>query len=317
MPRLYLAAAAFLAVMGLATVLGSGPRYPEIIGLVMLIFGGAMLDPDEWRKALWAMLWLSVAIAYLAMFQAGIGFPRSRGPFVSPNFLAGYAAMHFMLALFFARPGRLIWIIPALANGVSLYLAYSRAGLLAWSAGMAIVLIRSGWRALAALGVATLGALAIVWQYTRPDFMHEARWAIWSNGLHAVSLRPILGWGPGGFAIPPHFDRFYNSAIDTLLAGGAIGLAAGIWLLMEGARTTRRAPETERLALLGLFAAWTVNSLFTYETIATAVPLFIVLGYLASVDRHISNAARLIDDSEARMSRAAAVGNTRPSQAVR
>lgn len=297
MSRIQRAALAFLIVMGFAAAMGRGPFFPEILSLSVIVFAAPLLSPDEWRRVFWLMLWVSVAVADLALLQIGLGFHRARGPFASPNFLAGYAAMHFLLAVRFAAPGQFFWLIPAGANGISLLLAQSRAGVLAWACGMAIVFLKSGRRALLALGVSAAGMLAIALQQPRVALFEDQRWRIWNLGLHGALLRPVLGWGPGGLLIPPDFDRFYNSALDVLIWGGVPGLIAGAWLAWEAWSATRR-DQGGGLALRGLLAVWAVNSLFIYETAATAIPLFMMLGYLASEGGDVVNRTGIIDDRD-------------------
>lgn len=301
--RLGAAVLTFAAIIGLADLLGNSHGYLGLLSLVAAFFALQRLGPAGWRRLLAAMLALSVAIAALAVIQTHY-MPRSRGPFVSANFLAGYAVLHVFLALHvWGRTGRpLLAGAAILANGLALALSQGRGGILAFGAGMVAYLGRGRPRLAAVAGCAML-AIAIAVSLGRGEGATDPRFGIWRLALQAASQKLLLGWGQEGVLIgtlrPAGSDIvfggvavFYNVALEWLLAGGILGLAAGIWIIVEGLLAARRQP-----ALLAFLVAWLADGMFIFTTPGTSIPLFVVLAYLASERRQIVDvAAARVDD---------------------
>lgn len=302
------------AIIGIADFLGWGHNYLGFLLLVGVFFGVRSLNERGWRWLLGAMLPFSLLVTVIAVVQMWF-MPRARGPFLSANFLGGFSVLMFFLAadrlklsdpvhsqMVCPWPRRMTggledvsrgWLrgrngLPRLAfitcprffgpasaaNLLSLALSQSRGAILALGAGLCVMLARK--RPAWALVPATLALL--VAGSLRPG-IEDARFGIWRIGWQAAKQRFLLGYGQGGLWIAG-MTRFYNVPLDLLLAAGILGLLAGAWLMIEAARAARNQP-----AMLGFLAAWLVSGFFIFETPATMIPFFVVLGRLASEAR--------------------------------
>lgn len=118
----------------------------------------------------------------------------------------------------------------------------------------------------------------------------ETRFTIWSLALEGVKERPLLGWGQENFnyvfnkyykaelyAQEPWFDRVHNLILDWLIAGGFLGLAAYLFVLLSAVYYLLVRPFThpaeesfsvgERGVLLGLLAGYTAHNLLVFDNL--------------------------------------------------
>jgi len=140
----------------------------------------------------------------------------------------------------------------------------------------------------------------------------QPRLIIWDVALKGIVEKPILGWGQENFTRvfdkhydpmlhgeEPWFDRAHNAVLDTLVAGGVVGLLAYLALfatalatLWRGKRAHMRAhgegkeeelfSVVEKSILTALFAGYFFQGLFIFDTIGTYLLFFALLAYLAS-----------------------------------
>lgn len=290
--RIILSIVVFAGVVGLADLQGPGHGFAAVLLLALLLaLVGSGLSRGAWRAIIAAALLASLVMAAIAVLQM-FYMTRARGVFVSANFLGGYAVMLLFLALHY---GRRLGLIAAAGNALSLVLAQGRGAFVAAAVALAVLYGRRYPRSTAA-GVAALAA-GCLYEYLTRGAVEEPRPGLWRLGLQLFVRRPILGWGQNGVLIWPNgWGHYYSIPVEWLVWSGVLGFGAGAWMIYEGLRASRSAP-----ALTALLVAWIVNGLFIFDTAATSVPLFLVLGYLASEQRRETKIAVVVDDLEPRL----------------
>jgi hypothetical protein len=267
-------AAAFLtlaAVLALADILGPGHDFSATEAALVLFLFCRWLGPVGWNRLLTAALWLSVGIAAMAVGQVIINSGvRAWGPFNSPNYLGAYAVLMFWLAAVEANGlrGRVLPLVAAASQLLSLALSQSRGALLALGAGLFVTLYRKA--PLVAGGVGLAVASVALW--IRPG-NEEARIGLWRLGWQIAQQRLVLGWGQG-FINVGGLNHFYSIPLDVLIWGGIPAIAAGAWLLVAA---WRAAPDYRPF-----LAAWFVQGLFISGIPATWIPFVAGLGFIAS-----------------------------------
>jgi hypothetical protein len=277
--RLHIAILCLALAAGLSCATGYGSGYMGLLALItaFLVLSAAGVPA---RRVFWRLfLWASVAASVLAVAQAP-WLDRVTGPFGSPNYLGAFA----VVALFVAWRERHRWALAC--NGLALGLSQSRGAMLAAAAGLAVILWRrSRWLAVTSLGVALLGVALI------NHSPHEARVEIFRLGLQVFSQRPLTGWGIGGIEPLTVIDQrlmtlghFYSVPLDWLVATGALGLAAGVWLMVEACRVAN--PEDR-----AVLAAWIVAGLFLSASWPMWLVLFALLADIESRNRQQDYAA--------------------------
>lgn len=245
---------------------------------------------------------LHIDIAPYQDFGWGVPLRRVYASFGNPTYLAGYLALTLPVALAglpavrTARPrhvAALTWLLGVAA----LVCTYSRGGAVGFAVGMAALATFAGIRArelwrvspllwIAALALAALVALAGVVQYRHllvgvlsrlSDASASGRAYIYQGTARMIADRPLLGFGPGTFAVhfpdywppalsdiePRHAKRVVHAHSEFLQIAaetGLLGLAAFSALLLAllaGAWRARRAPANDAVWWLraGLFAA--------------------------------------------------------------
>lgn len=293
--RIILSVVVFTAVVGLADLLGHGHGFGAFFALAAMTVIGSDLPRRLWAWLFVAMLVLSVGMAAVAALQI-FYMPRPRGLFISPNFLAGYAALHLCLGAFVRSRFPRFGAIAMAANLFAVVASQSRGGLLAVAAGLLVIFWRR--RPRVAVGVVAVAVAAGFAEWAlRMKGISEPRWGLWRIGIEGALYRPILGWGWDTLYNPFFVRRFYNVAIDVAVASGGLGLVAAMWMMVEAARGARRLADVQESdALLAFLVAWLVYGMFIYATPAVVLPLYAVLAFLASERRQIPDVARVVDD---------------------
>lgn len=293
-------------VVALANILGHQPVLTPFLFLTLCASGAArFMSARAWRIILCGMLILSLGAALLAFAQIGV-ILRPKGPFASPNFLAGYAALHIFLALFMRAQAKRPRFYTAAAgvNLAALLLSQSLGGFLALASGLGIIAACRFRRWLLEFVCVTTALFAALTSVTpgRPALLDDPRISIWLQGWKVARWRLLTGYGQHNFFIPPNFTHFYNSALTLLVAAGVVGLGFGVWLLFVALRRARCWPQKEEsLALRGFLVAWIVYSMFMYDTPETVGPLYVVLALLgseAAIRRHEQDGSALVDQSQ-------------------
>lgn len=138
--------------------------------------------------------------------------------------------------------------------------------------------------------------LARVANVSLTDATVESRVTLWSSiGWEGFKERPLLGWGQDNFIVvfgkyydpmmykqEPWFDRAHNVFVDWLIAGGALGLLAYLFLFGAGVyvlwKTTLSLPE--KALLTGLFAAYFVHNIFVFDNLVSYIYFGMLLAYI-------------------------------------
>ena len=227
------------------------------------------------RLILSASLWLSMAVALLAVAQVIHGIPRARGPWDSPNFLGHYAVTMCFLALAWRHKAA----IPiAVANAMVVIASQSRASLLALGCGILLLGKEvmshktNRWWTRYVLGkrlrLDKTVALALVAGAIFLSHGDEHRWLIWRLGLEVAAQHPWVGWGRTDIILG--LPAFYNVALDWTIRTGLVGLVVAAALYVQAWRMAEP-------ALRAMLAAWLVNGLFLFQVWSTTAPLILGL----------------------------------------
>lgn len=202
---------------------------------------------------------------------------RAIGTWVDPNALGGMLAVSATLAasqLFASRPvlrSRLLAVVLMALTGSALFLTFSRASILAFAAGVGVMVFARYRRYLPLLFVGALLLLLLpqtqvfvdrfVQAFTGADLATQMRLGEYTDSLRLISRYPVFGVG---FTGTPERDLYTDVASTYLIMANQIGLVGlGLFLLTNasvfvyGLRawpSARRMPDLDALHL-GLHAA--------------------------------------------------------------
>ena len=146
----------------------------------------------------------------------------------------------------------------------------------------------------------TLERLAEI-SWTNVAGQGQARQYVWPMALKGAMEKPILGWGQDGFNYvfnkyydprmynqEQWFDRAHNTPLDVLVAGGALGLIAYLFIFISALvvlwKRRNNLGTTDAALLLGLLAAYFAQNLFVFDNLISYVFFYTVLAYLYSKD---------------------------------
>ncbi len=294
---------------------------------------------SEIRLFVYAVTAVGVALSFFAVYQQArwgttlygrfpVASATPFGPFVNHNHFAGYVEMCALVALgaTIGHIGRrtptpaILFGGSAAIMGISLVLSHSRGGLIATSAGVALlgyVVLQSKVRARAGALAVWAGVISIIILFAAPqvvfnrlgtmvrpdeDISVQFRLKLWSDSFRLFSRAPILGTGVGtyGAAIPPYRtgpdetraehaeSDFVEHACETGLAG--LVVLAGFVVVVAG--RARKKLEGKDLGrshgiLVGITAACfalLVHSFFDFNTRIPSNGLLLatLLGIVAS-----------------------------------
>jgi O-antigen ligase len=233
-------------------------------------------------------------------FQAA--FARSTGFFANVFDFAAYLGMVLLVCVslvFFSnsRRERLVMGLASFAIFISLALTHCRGAWLGLLAGLIVVTILSGRKAILALlagAVLVTGFLVFFSEssitkraVSIADFndlsMHE-RLCAWRSSLMVIKDHPITGVGLHGFQkvypqyiLPqarfPHIRNAHNNFLEMGAGCGILGIGTFIWFLVTllkrslaaFQKTEDRYLKALSLGLLGTFIFFIVNGLFRYD----------------------------------------------------
>lgn len=223
---------AVTAFLGLAVIsTAMSPYFNQSVQWLIVLFGYALIlyvvvaFLSDWSQ----VAVLLVVVVSMGLFEAGwaliqrgqMGLSRPSGTFFNPNFLAGYVAAVWALALGmfshlriagrnplrnFRSAGVQLACVVLLASLVLVViLTGSRGGMLALAAGSAVVLgIRFGRRGIALLAAGLILVTLVVpnplrdriWVEHETDPVGYARWQMWQSSARAMIEHPF-GVGVG------------------------------------------------------------------------------------------------------------------------
>ena len=129
----------------------------------------------------------------------------------------------------------------------------------------------------------------------------QARFIIWGMAFDAFKEKPLLGWGSDNFIVPfgkyynpkafglePWYDRTHNMPLEWLVAGGAVGFSAYVFLLFAVlwaiAKAARAATFSKKQAFIfvGMIVAYIVQLLFVFDTLGTYLMFALFAGFFYS-----------------------------------
>lgn len=273
---------------------------------VLFVVGGAVVRrPDDLRRIARGVSVGAVAVTVLVAAQRlGWAAPWGSGPRVRPggplgnaDFLGAYAGLATLVGIGAAvdraeRDGwRLVHLVAALGASFCLVVSGTRGAWLGVVVGLVVfavtaarrsgVPLRAAWAgvALVVVGLVGLGMWAGVAERlgTVTTGTAAGRIATWERTATVIGERPVLGWGPEGFAegfgravddtwereygrrlVP---DRAHNGLLDVGAALGLVGLVAYVGTITATGRAVRRAGLASPSPLVGGIAAALVTYL--------------------------------------------------------
>ena len=127
----------------------------------------------------------------------------------------------------------------------------------------------------------------------------QGRFIIWGMAWAAFKEKPILGWGSENFIVPfgkyydpralnklePWYDRTHNMFFEWLVAGGAVGFAAYIFLIFAVFWTIFKASSVSAFSkkqtfiFAGMLWAYLIQVLFVFDTLATYLTFVFLAGF--------------------------------------
>ena len=136
------------------------------------------------------------------------------------------------------------------------------------------------------------------------DLTTASRFLTWQASWQGLVQTPktfIIGYGPENFyyvfdrnfpvsiykdaGSQVWFDRAHNLAFDLVVASGILGLLSYISVFVLAAyyliKKYLLTKDKSLAVLLSFFVAYAVQSLFTFDTLNSEIPLFLLLGFIA------------------------------------
>jgi O-antigen ligase len=193
-----------------------------------------------------------------------------------------------------------LWAAVAFLNLCMVFLAQSRGAVIGLLAG-GVIALPGRWRALVLALLALLTVVAMTVHDPRPGAGRllplaerfaelqpdDPRLAAWSGAIRGARERPLLGWGEESFREVAYiyckpcgtwWDRGHNLLIDKLVEGGIMGLLAWLWLLWAAREgVILNFQGASRRCLLGFLTAYFVSDMFLFDTMASYLPLMLVM----------------------------------------
>jgi len=132
----------------------------------------------------------------------------------------------------------------------------------------------------------------------------QARFLAWGVAIEGWKERPMLGWGienfnlefnkyydPRMFNQEPWWDRAHNFIFDIGITTGIVGLLSYLSIFVTAIFALFKKRRTELwtfIMLSSVMFVYLVNNLFTFETLTSLIPLFMVLAYVVFLSRSSS-----------------------------
>jgi len=289
----------------------------KYISAILLLYIGASLGPQEKTRLIKTIVWASLVISLLAIYQYFFGFRHTQAymakhnisssfaldyiqrrriffPFVTPNILAGYLAMILPLSFIYERKD--LFIIPLL---LALLLTKSLGAILSILLVLVVyLLLRRKLRKRQILYLAGLVLTIILiffsraatkTQHTSPSFSALMRMGYWKDTIEIIKAFPLTGVGIGNFNLQQ--SRYtHNSYLQIWAEMGILGAAAFLWLIIAsfkiGAKKIKEAKNNSlNYSLLLLASAiFCVHNIFDFSFFLPEVALiwWVILGMVFS-----------------------------------
>ena len=288
----------------------------------------ALADQAEARMLIRVMLASGYAVAATAIVQSMHDSIQQRviepgavlpafGSLGNPNVLGGFLALVIVvgvgeLLMAGSATSRILLLNLLVVTGIALLLSFSRSSWLAAAAGTAIVVVSHRkrlprLRVLVSIFAALVLALGIgyvldigqvehklvarVLTVFDPNKIAGTRFGIWTDSLHVIASRPVLGYGPDNVglvyarfqtgdwgmagSLRQPIDKAHAELLQVAATQGVIGLAAYVFVLFAFLRTFWRARRNEQAVLV--FAGWTAYEVavqLNFTALASALPFW-------------------------------------------
>ena len=140
----------------------------------------------------------------------------------------------------------------------------------------------------------------------------ESRLYVWPMAIEGFKEKPLLGWGQEGFRYvfnknynpemydrEAWFDRVHNTPLEWLVAGGLIGFLTYYGLILVALYMLWWRTDLTYIAksvFTGMFAAYTLQNLFVFDSLFSYILFFSLLAYL-----HFARAPKILNQSNVRL----------------
>jgi tetratricopeptide (TPR) repeat protein len=124
----------------------------------------------------------------------------------------------------------------------------------------------------------------------------ESRLYVWPMAIEGFKEKPLLGWGQEGFRYvfdknynpemydrEAWFDRVHSAPLEWLVAGGLFGFLTYCGLFLVALYMLWRRTDLTYIAksvFTGMFAAYTLQNLFVFDSLFSYILFFSLLAYL-------------------------------------
>lgn len=343
LPIMLLLPALFVGVLGVATLIagvgnegfymGSFLRSNGLFILVHSIFGGVTLasvfpTKDHWLRFLQAMAVVAGLVALVGFigklfpllpFVGASGYMS--GTFGNSGFFAGYLLVHIGVGMMVwsnarSKRARWIWAVLVLFLIIALFFTHSRAAILAFIIGLAVLLCLS-WRLLSSrvrLALGVLVALFVLAQFVPNGWLprgvaidqtaitSQTRLLHWRVAWEAFRAHPIIGWGRDGYAtaFAQYFDPTiqqvsfgdtfnddaHNLFLNAVVEGGVIGflvlvflLGSLVWFALRASRVATQEGDKWILRVaVAVVCSYAVYSFFSVDQPIVSFFFWVVYG---------------------------------------
>ena len=154
----------------------------------------------------------------------------------------------------------------------------------------------------------TVPMVAQITQMTNPDSSVFARWDAIQMGLRGFVKKPVFGWGPENFGVafdrgatpevfrfgPGGFDQAHSKPVDVIVTTGVVGFVIWaamwivvFWLLFRLLRNKQMPLQVHTMLIGAAITAYFVQNLFLFDTTATALQIYLLLGFLVAVETNL------------------------------
>jgi O-antigen ligase len=289
----------------------------------------AVADQTEARVLIRVLLASGYVVAATAIIQSMQDTLQQRaiepgailpafGSLGNPNVLGGFLALVIALGvgeLLIARSAapRIVLLNLLVVSGLALLLSFSRSAWLGAAIGTAVVVVSHRKRLprlrLLAPTLAVLMVVLGIGYYLDPGQLEHklvarmltvidpnkiagTRFGIWTDSLHLIASRPVLGYGPDNVGLVyPRFqtgdwgmagslrqpiDKAHLELLQVAATQGLIGVGAYLFVLVGFVRSFWRARRIEQAVLV--FAGWFAYQValqLNFTALASALPFWI------------------------------------------
>lgn len=212
--------------------------------------------------------------------------------FGNPNFFGAFLALLVpVVSWYFITTKKKYWLIAGAIMLFGIVLSGSKGALIGAVFGCIAVL---GKRTINIIKVIMIIILCVVFLYSNNrESVYESRTAIWESGIRAFAQKPILGWGMENFddayklgvkdnwLSEIYVDKAHNEIIEVMVAGGIVGLAFYLLLLVNFFKRAQ-------LLLKGVMVSFILISFTNVISVTSYLFFWILLGLAGKEDNVVN-----------------------------